>query len=355
MVADGADAGEPSADGADEQDIDWDAAFAEQAGEVEPTVTVGDAPAAHPDPMAASLASLEALNAAAAAGSVAAEPASELEAAPASESAREPASGTTEERQAELSTQAVPKGGVAGMLGDLDLGIPGQPAHVGTISSGALPSLSQGIGSVQFTMAPPGHPLHEQAAAQHGADASTGDANTDAEAEPGDDLSDEDFDAAMQQASSTAQAPRSYTDAAHEAPSLKPLSFDLSDFSLDLKGDEASSAPASASVPVLPEPTGTEALVAHEAHEPFPATAPATSYAGEPAAPQVQDVSPAPIVPRATEADVPDEFHTKLELAAAYQTIGDDDGARELLEEVIAGGDAAQQSVARARLAELGK
>ena len=63
----------------------------------------------------------------------------------------------------------------------------------------------------------------------------------------------------------------------------------------------------------------------------------------------------APIVPRATEADVPDEFHTKLELAAAYQTIGDDDGARELLEEVIAGGDAAQQSVARARLAELGK
>ncbi|MBN4664996.1 hypothetical protein HUS73_08330 [Pandoraea nosoerga] len=39
----------------------------------------------------------------------------------------------------------------------------------------------------------------------------------------------------------------------------------------------------------------------------------------------------------------------------AYQSIGDDDGARELLEEVIAGGDAAQQSVARARLAELGK
>lgn len=364
LVADGAHAGESTADGADEQDIDWDAAFAEQAGEVEPTVAVGDAPAAHPDPMAASLASLEALNAAAAVGSVApeptaafaahAEPASELEAVPASESSREPASGTSEELLAQLSTQAAPKGGVAGMLGDLDLGIPGQPAHVGTISSGALPSLSQGIGSVQFTMAPPGHPLHEQAAAQHGADASD-DANNDAADEPGDELSDEDFDAAMRQAASAEEAPRSYTDAAHEAPSLKPLSFDLSDFSLDLKGDEASPASASASAPVLPVPTGTEALVAHEAHAPLSPTTPATSYAGEPAAPQAQDVSPAPIVPRATEADVPDEFHTKLELAAAYQTIGDDDGARELLEEVIAGGDAAQQSVARARLAELGK
>ncbi|MBN4675288.1 hypothetical protein HUS71_07200 [Pandoraea nosoerga] len=110
---------------------------------------------------------------------------------------------------------------------------------------------------------------------------------------------------------------------------------------------------------------GEQARVEHET-----LAAPDTPYAGTPAAPQAPELAPAaasatptgadPIVPHAVatasgEPQVPDEFHTKLELAMAYQSIGDDDGARELLEEVIAGGDAAQQSVARARLAELGK
>lgn len=328
---------EPAAEAASEQEIDWDAAFAEEAGQ---TAAPQDSNDAHADD---ALASLEALGAAAATGGAAAEALSH-----------------------EQHVDATPEGGVAGMLGDLDLGIPGQPANVGTISSEALPSLSKGIGSVQFTMAPPGDPRLDAA---HTAD--SGDMTDMADLD--DELSDADFDAAMQQAASATEAPRSYTDAAHEAPSLRPMSFDLSDFSLDLKGDDAqSAAPAFVSAPTLPDVAGEEALVEHETLD---TSAPQTPYAEVPAAPQHQAAAPeaaahAPeaIVPHpveiapsaaavapAAEPGVPDEFHTKLELATAYQTIGDDDGARELLEEVIAGGDAAQQSVARSRLAELGK
>ena len=326
---------EQVAEAASEPEIDWDAAFAEEAGQTSAPQASHDA---HADD---ALTSLEALGAAAATGGVAAETPSHVE-----------------------HVDATPEGGVAGMLGDLDLGIPGQPANVGTISSDALPSLSKGIGSVQFTMAPPGDPRLDAA---HTAD--SGDMTDMADLD--DELSDADFDAAMQQAASATEAPRSYTDAAHEAPSLRPMSFDLSDFSLDLKGDDAQPAatPAFVSAPTLPDVTGEEALVEHETLE---TSAPQTPYAEVPAAPQHQAAAPeasahAPeaIVPHqvetrpsaaaATEPGVPDEFHTKLELATAYQTIGDDDGARELLEEVIAGGDAAQQSVARSRLAELGK
>jgi pilus assembly protein FimV len=38
---------------------------------------------------------------------------------------------------------------------------------------------------------------------------------------------------------------------------------------------------------------------------------------------------------------------TKLDLAAAYQEIGDREGAKELLEEVVRGGDPQQQSRAQ--------
>ncbi|QHE92076.1 hypothetical protein PI93_018220 [Pandoraea fibrosis] len=312
---------ESAPEAAGEPEIDWDAAFAEQAGEAGEVV---EDPAAHDDPAAATLSSLEALGAAAAIGGVAATH-----------------TGQSEPTAVAPIAQATPDGGVAGMLGDLDLVIPGQPAHVGTISSDALPSLSKGLGSVQFTMEPKDGSIPQTFGEEDAGD------------DPYPELSDADFDAAMEQAHSAPEAPRSYTDAAHEAPSLKPLSFDLSDFSLDLKGDEASAAPAPfVSAPTLPSDIGAQALVEHET---FEATPPQTPFAAEPAAPQApQIVAPTPAAAPSTP-DVPDEFHTKLELAAAYQTIGDDDGARELLEEVIAGGDAAQQSVARTRLAELGK
>ncbi|AJC21945.1 FimV/HubP family polar landmark protein [Pandoraea pulmonicola] len=328
---------------ASEPEIDWDAAFAEQTGE---------APETHGDPADTTLSSLESLGAAAAVGGAAAA------AAPSDRTADESRASAPESGPAAgtIAAEATPDGGVAGMLGDLDLSIPGQPAHVGTISSDALPSLTQGLGSVQFKMAPQGSPEHEEVAGE--ADA------TDVH----DELSDADFDAAMAQARAASEASHgSYTDKAHEAPSLKPMSFDLSDFSLDLKGDDTSGAPAFVNAPVLPAGTDEEALVSHGTLAP---PEPDSPYAAVPAAPQAQDAAPVatfagaePIVPHAatpaaaasSELEVPDEFHTKLELAMAYQTIGDDDGARELLEEVIAGGDAAQQSLARTRLAELGK
>ncbi|MEA9983165.1 FimV/HubP family polar landmark protein, partial [Herbaspirillum sp. RTI4] len=47
------------------------------------------------------------------------------------------------------------------------------------------------------------------------------------------------------------------------------------------------------------------------------------------------------------------EISAKLDLAAAYQEIGDQDGARELLEEVMRGGSNVQLERARAMLDKL--
>jgi pilus assembly protein FimV len=45
---------------------------------------------------------------------------------------------------------------------------------------------------------------------------------------------------------------------------------------------------------------------------------------------------------------------TKLDLAKAYQEMGDKDGARELLNEVVKEGDAAQKSQAEQMISGLG-
>jgi pilus assembly protein FimV len=52
-------------------------------------------------------------------------------------------------------------------------------------------------------------------------------------------------------------------------------------------------------------------------------------------------------------ADNP-EVATKIELAMAYEEMGDRDGARELFQEALAEGSPAQQQVARAKLDSLG-
>ncbi|MDA8258165.1 MAG: pilus assembly protein [Betaproteobacteria bacterium] len=62
---------------------------------------------------------------------------------------------------------------------------------------------------------------------------------------------------------------------------------------------------------------------------------------------------PAGAAPAAAVADNP-EVATKLELAAAYEEMGDHDGARELLQEAVKEGSPAQQEVARAKLASFG-
>ena len=59
------------------------------------------------------------------------------------------------------------------------------------------------------------------------------------------------------------------------------------------------------------------------------------------------------------EATPPPDAHwqevaTKLDLAKAYQEMGDKDGARELLNEVVKEGDAAQQQQAQTMLKALG-
>ena len=76
-----------------------------------------------------------------------------------------------------------------------------------------------------------------------------------------------------------------------------------------------------------------------------------------PAAPAPEVVVEAPVVETqvpAVTAEVNEEVATKLELAHAYEEMGDKEGARELLEEVIKEGNAEQQEAARIKLAQLG-
>ena len=61
--------------------------------------------------------------------------------------------------------------------------------------------------------------------------------------------------------------------------------------------------------------------------------------------------SPSPAAPSASDNP---EAATKLELALAYEEMGDRDGARELLAEVLKEGSASQQAAAQARLNQLG-
>jgi pilus assembly protein FimV len=60
----------------------------------------------------------------------------------------------------------------------------------------------------------------------------------------------------------------------------------------------------------------------------------------------------AAVEPAAVDGDNAD-VTTKLELAQAYEEMGDREGARELLEEVVQEGSARQQELARAKLASL--
>ena len=68
-----------------------------------------------------------------------------------------------------------------------------------------------------------------------------------------------------------------------------------------------------------------------------------------------KDAAPeAPAAAAAPAADDNPEVATKLELAAAYEEMGDRDGARELYQEALNEGGEAQKEVARAKLASLG-
>ena len=78
---------------------------------------------------------------------------------------------------------------------------------------------------------------------------------------------------------------------------------------------------------------------------------------GSPPLPEVQTLSePQFATPAAADAPLSPaqmEMETKLDLAIAYQEIGDKEGARELLEEVIRGGNPEQAARANSMRAAL--
>jgi pilus assembly protein FimV len=133
------------------------------------------------------------------------------------------------------------------------------------------------------------------------------------------------------------------------APEPSPVAAPVADgnaieFSFDLGSPEpAAPAPEVAASP-LPE-------MSLDIPAPAPASAaPALDLGG---LSLELDTPSAPAAPAADVADNP-EVSTKLELAAAYEEMGDRDGARELYQEAVSEGSPAQQEAARAKLAALG-
>jgi len=110
-----------------------------------------------------------------------------------------------------------------------------------------------------------------------------------------------------------AKTPAAPSYAQHSEPMVAPLEFNLAGMNLDLDSAVHAHAPAQAE-------GGTSAAVATDV---------AVSAAANP------------------------EMATKLDLAVAYKEIGDKEGARELLEEVLKGGSADQVDAAKTLLAKL--
>jgi pilus assembly protein FimV len=132
---------------------------------------------------------------------------------------------------------------------------------------------------------------------------------------------------------------------------------DLADLSFDLKDEPAAPAP-------VPTAAAPEILVSEAMGLDFPSAAPAapapkaeTAKPGEPL-PDLAASLDLPALQGLSDADDEQysgsaEMATKLDLAIAYQEIGDKEGARELLEEVVKGGNAEQVDKAKGLLAKL--
>jgi len=151
---------------------------------------------------------------------------------------------------------------------------------------------------------------------------------------------------------------------AEEAAASEQPAGDVPDLMFDLGEPPAAPAPtATAAAPevLVPEAMGLD----------FPAAAPAAQPAAEsdvpaPAVPEVAAETTSPSAPAPALDELPElegldeeqyssnaEMATKLDLAVAYQEIGDKEGARELLEEVVKGGSIEQTEKARNLLAKL--
>ncbi|WP_228720644.1 FimV/HubP family polar landmark protein [Nitrogeniibacter mangrovi] len=168
---------------------------------------------------------------------------------------------------------------------------------------------------------------------------------------------------------------------------MMATSLDLSDINLDLEGADADEGRSGADAPAAEgQPESDDASVefdlpelseAAETVEPEAPTFEAEATAPESFTEQSPTAQPADaeedammasltksVVTSLTDSrampDLPadeelnQEIDTKLELARAYEEMGDGEGARELLDEVMRDGDAAQQEQARSILARLG-
>jgi len=123
--------------------------------------------------------------------------------------------------------------------------------------------------------------------------------------------------------------------AAPEAPVAAPADSGSIDFDFDLGTPEAAAPLPEMSIEI-------------------PAAAPAPAPLDLGGISLELDTPSVSAAPAAGEAPDNPEVTTKLELAMAYEEMGDKDGARELFQEALAEGSPAQQKVARAKLDSLG-
>lgn len=133
------------------------------------------------------------------------------------------------------------------------------------------------------------------------------------------------------------------------APAVAP--FDMSSITLELDEDK----PA-ATIEVVPSPE-VDPLAAEEA-EPIVADLPDLGVVAPTAAEELPEIefapAAAPAVPEELAEPENEEAATKLDLAKAYEEMGDLEGARELLGEVLEEGNAGQRTKARALLDKIG-
>ena len=158
-----------------------------------------------------------------------------------------------------------------------------------------------------------------------------------------------------------------------EAAASHPL-HDLDALNFDLPGSDTPAAAAAAHLPstddellaelTLPDLPGSAAAPASPLAVPefdlssidldLPATSRDTGLADEPALPDLGDIGAASAPIESAELSPEQmEMETKLDLAIAYQEIGDKEGARELLDEVLKGGNVEQVARANSLLTQL--
>jgi pilus assembly protein FimV len=131
-------------------------------------------------------------------------------------------------------------------------------------------------------------------------------------------------------------------------PQLKDPLFDLDPMSIEPAAPAAAATEASLEEDpfALPGQQGTASAMPHFDMSGIDLDLPPSDST---ALPEMETVGAAPGEMSAAHM----EMETKLDLAIAYQEIGDKDGARELLDEVIKGGSSEQVSKANAMRAKL--